>query len=817
MASPLRAEDERIEVVPFVVFALILLVPLLNFRFTFYHTTLKLFVFQTAATVVWGTLLWEWAAGRLRWAEWPAWWLFAPLGLWVAWGLATALWSPMPAMAGRWVVQGFYGFAGALGLALLLRDVALRRTFVVAASVVVFVVAAWMVVQYGDARSGFFGEIGMTAREVGAAFLLVPTLVAAAVLYGRAGGDAADVEGGYLRIIWATVVLVVLVAAGVRADSAGWTYGLGAGLVVAVWLLLPRWRLAAVVLAVLVVVLGAGREGRLGQRAEGDAWREETREALLDRAEWSMVGGSSLGTVVAGHGAGTFMVALDRTRPRSTYAMSLGDKVEGHARRGLTEVLYERGLAGAALALAAGLACVAAGVLAFARARDRGDAALGAGVAAGVVALGVYALLANGSACFGATMAFWVGVGLLGALSIRCGRPVGLSWSAEEELGRKETAGGRGAARAAAAVAAGLVAVALWLVLGAWPFWAGYSLREGRAELDMARSFAAERERAAGALRSLRRTPGQSAAEFQEVGQRAKDNLQRATALHDESVARARRTLERAAALSLDGRVWLNAQLSLARSELARGEAGAAAERYARLDQLCGPVFDLDLLRAACCERLGKPGEAHRLYRRYAAKNPLAAHCTLFRTKTNLYEPWFRLIETERRKPQPDPAWRAWAWDFIDACSEGLAVYPDHYALLMLNGEMFYRLGRDEESFDLMTAAANVIRHRLAVRPYSPLIQAQLLLEWANALIHWDKQKALTVVNQIGTLNIDFTDPVYRPVLNTARDIIMALDPAAARQARQAAARRAEAAAPRAPARPPARPASRAPATRTQP
>ena len=67
MASPpLPAEDERIEIVPFVVFALVLLVPFLNFELTFYRTTLKLFVFQAATTVLWCYLLWEWSGGRLR-------------------------------------------------------------------------------------------------------------------------------------------------------------------------------------------------------------------------------------------------------------------------------------------------------------------------------------------------------------------------------------------------------------------------------------------------------------------------------------------------------------------------------------------------------------------------------------------------------------------------------------------------------------------------------------------------------------------------------------------------------------------------------
>jgi len=90
------AERANIGRLPLVVFVLLLLVPLLNFEFTYYQVTLKLFVFQTATTVLWCGLLWEAACGRLKAADWPAWWLFAPVAAWVAWGAFTTLWSPQP-------------------------------------------------------------------------------------------------------------------------------------------------------------------------------------------------------------------------------------------------------------------------------------------------------------------------------------------------------------------------------------------------------------------------------------------------------------------------------------------------------------------------------------------------------------------------------------------------------------------------------------------------------------------------------------------------------------------------------------------------
>jgi len=812
MDQPLPAEDEHIEVVPFVIFALVLLVPFLNFQFTFYRTLLKLFVFQTAAAVLWCTLLWQWGGGRLRGGAWPAWWLFAPLGLWVAWGLATAAWSSMGWLCGQWVVQGLSGLVGAVGLSVLLRDRALRRMFVTASGAVAFVVALLMAVFYGDPWSGFFGDLDVAGREVGAAFLLVPTLVAAALLHGRPAREAEDEERAYQKVIWLALLLVVLLVAGIRTGSAAWLYGLGVGVAVGAWLLVPRWRLLAAVLAVLVVVLLAGREARLRAAAAGAPWQAPTRQALLHEADWALVRDGSIGRRLVGQGVGTLPVALDLTRPPATYAVPFGDKVEDHARRAATEVLYERGIVGLAFAALGGLACVVAGVLTLRRAGDRSDGALGAGLAAGVVAMGVYACLSHGVVSFGAGMAFWVAAGLLGALSASAGHGPARGWSAEEALARREAPSRGGGLRRASAVAALVVVVAGWFVIGARPFWAGYLLREGRAELEVSRRLGAQRASAAGLLAGLRRSKGQSVEEFAEARQRAEENLRQATAEHAESVRRADSLLRSAGRRSLDGRVWLNAQLSLARGEMARDEPEAAAQRYAALHDRCGPVFDLDVLRAECYERLGKPEQAHLLYHRYARKNPLAAQCTLFRTNTRLYAPWLRLIERQRRKPQPDPRWRSWARDFSDACADGLAVFPDHYGLLLLHGEMFYRLGRDEESFDLLVAAANVIRYRLAIRPYSPRTTASLLLELANACSHWDKATALSAVNRIGTLNIDFSNPSYAGILDSARALILALDPGTARLAQQEAARRARAAR-----QSPLRPRTGPPSTATRP
>jgi len=835
MDSPRTDEEERIEIAPFLIFALILIVPFLNFEFTFYRTTLKLFVFQCATTLLWGYLLWQWSAGRVRVGEWPAWWLFAPLALWVLWGLATAAWSARGWLVGQGVAQGFYGLLGALGLALLLRERGLRRQFLAAASAVAAVVAVLMIVLYGTPRSGFFGDMDIKGSEVGAAFLLVPTLVAGALLYGRPG-ERRDVEKSYGKVLWLALLLVVLLVAGIRANSVGWAYGLGAGVVVVAWLLLPRFRPALAVLAVVVIVLAVANERKVSRRAEGSVADPRTREALLDQTERALVVGRSADRVLLGGGVGTFLLELDAKRPPETYAISYGDMVEGHARRALTEVLFERGLVGLALALAGGAACLVAGVLALKRAKASGDAALGAGLAGAVVAMGVCACLANGTVSFGSGMLFWIAVGLLGALSVGTGRPAALSWSEEEEMGRRERTLGAESLRGPAAIVGAVAVALLWFALGFRPLWASLALRDGRSELDAARALGAQRADAEQKLVGLRQRAQrrarelekdeQLAAEARQEVERAETRLKLTTQGYRASLLRARSSLERASRMTLDGRVWLNAQISLVMSELAAVQPEAALARCQGLESRCGSSFAIELLGATCYTMLDRPAEAHKLFRRYAERNPLGAECALFRTNSDLYRRWMRLIELERQKPRPDPQWREWALDFNDACARGLAIFPEHYGLLINYGEMLYRLGCDDESYDLQMAAGNVVRYHLAVRRYGPRLTASLLLDLADAYAHWDKPAALAAVNRIGSgdLGIDFRLPMYRDVFDKAVAMKNFLDPGAAREARERIRRAREGAARRRPASgaepapsTPASPKARRPGSGTRP
>ncbi|MFP4058681.1 MAG: hypothetical protein ACLF0G_17580 [Candidatus Brocadiia bacterium] len=814
MSQPPAAQSTAMGRMHLVVFALLLLVPLLNFEFTFYPMALKLFVFQTTATVLWGYLLWQWAVGRLGAGQWPAYWLFLPLGLWVAWGVLTALWSPHGWLAGTWLVQGFYGAAGALGLAVLLRHRAVREVFVAAASAVVFVVALFMLVVYGQSGTTFFGDLDIPAREAGAAFLLIPTLVAAAVLYGRAGEDDAQ---GYKRVLWTAAVLLALLAAGLRTRSTAWVYGVGAGVAVALWLLAPRWRLAAVCLAVVLVAAVAYREAeRRRETANILSEAPLARYAVFDRAEWALVGSQPWWRLAVGRGVGSFFVPFDHHRGVATYAMRSAsrsdDVLKTHPRRELTEVLFERGVVGLGLAVAAGLACVWAGVLALRRAGDGGDASLGGGLAAGVVALGVFACFSNGAIGFGASMAFWVALGLLGALSVLYGRAAALGLSAEEAASQAEAAPRLG--RAAPAAVLGVVAVAAWVVLGVRPFLAEYHLREAEGELDTAQF--------------LRRLERRLPAEAKKRG-----------TTHQEAVQATRRSLRRAAALSLGARVWLNARVNLARCDGEFGEPRQALQRYGELEALCGAGFlNFDVLQAEACLELGSWDRAHEHCRRYATKNPFACPSALHHASVNVYEPWLMAILAQRSAD--GQLWRQWGHGLIDAASRALGIDPQRYMLRMFRGDMRYRLSRDDldraielrkpldagllslgtlalrlshglpavpdrdllllfhrrtyegldraEHYavradelwaqargDLQDAAQTI--HAALAEPHAPLKVAMLLNEYANACLHWDKQRALRAALGVPRVRADPNDPRFRIEVRRARRIVSVLAP----------------------------------------
>lgn len=787
------AEDAGIRAMPLVIIALLLIVPFLNLDFTFYRMTIKLFVFQTAVTLLWCHLAFLWASGGLRAPAWPAWWLIAPLAAWVGWGLLTALWSPQPGLAATGVVQGVYGLFGAVGLAVLLREREAREMFIKAASAVVFVLALWMIVVYDHRAAPFFGDRDLLGPDVAAAFLLLPTLVAAGALYGARRDETG--ERDYRGVLWAALLLAVLLAAGLRTSVVAWVYAMGVGVAVVVWLLLPRWRVLAPLVLALVVMAAAQREMRQGILArdplgEGPA----VRRAVLDRADRRLWTWASPGRQLVGHGVGTYFVAYDRRRPLATYALRLGDGLVDHARRQVNEVFFERGIIGVLLALAAGAACVVAGVLCARRARDSLDAALAAGLAAGVVAMGVYACFSNGAIGFGASVAVWLGVGLLGALTVVHGREAGLGHSPEEEMSRAERSSMRRPGRLAAALGVGVVGVVLWFVVGARPFWAEIHLREGveeRKALKLLinrykRLIARHEQFSPNEIRYLEllRRESEDQKELPEVAD-LRDKLprkvvERLDAFRESvqtgreglrhSAARTRDLLRDAAALSLGDRLWLTAQMNLLWYatdwyELDPRSRDEVLEIGRRLETSYGPLFTLDITRARFHVAIGQFEEAHRFFRRYARKNPFAAPDALRRSKTDVYQDWARMIATRHRAGDRRAA--AWAWDLVDALQHGIRFDPTRYALMAKWGDLLYEMGRAEGAYIHMMRALDAIEEELAY-PHPPEMQAELLLDAAVLNLPWDPELAFQFAGRISVLRIDFRKPENAWMLNRA-------------------------------------------------
>jgi drug/metabolite transporter (DMT)-like permease len=691
------------------------------------------------------------------------------------------------------VVQGVYGLFGAVGLAVLLRERTTREMFVKAASAVALFLALWMIAAYDERTSRFFGDRDLVGTDVGAAFLLLPTLVAASALYGRRGEEEA--ERDYRGVLWAALLLLALLGAGLRTRSVAWVYGLGVGAAVLVWMLLPRWRVLAPLVAALVLVAAAQQEVRRCGLAHGPFEdKSEGRQARLDKADWELWRGGGLGQRVAGRGAGTFFLAYDQQRSLETYAARGGDMVVGHARRQAVEVLVERGVIGVVLAVLAGAACVAAGVVCARRATEGLDGTVAAGLAAAAPALGLFACASNGGVGFGASLAFWMGVGLLGALTAVYGREAGLSYSVEEEAGRAERGAARGPGRVLGACGGGVAALVLWFVLGAQPFWAEVRLREGIEEHKGLTSLIihykslqsrwdefSPDERAYVEARRVEQEQGVRSGELKALEAKLpKKVVDRLEAFMDsvqtgrvnflEATRRTRGYLRAAAALSLGDRVWLTAQINLLRyaidhfamDEEVRDDVLAVG---ARLEAFCGSFGTVDLERARFCFAIGRFAEAHRLFHRYARKNPFAAMDAEQRSSTDVYQYWVMMIAQRLRAGDARAA--AWAEDLRGAVRTALDFDPTRYAILARWEQFLYEVGRVEEAYMESLRVVRLVEAELAER-HPPAVQASLLLDAARVVRPWDPDQALGIVSRVFLLGIDFDASENRWLLSRA-------------------------------------------------
>ncbi len=823
MSAPKTAEM-NIGVMPFIVIAIFLIVPFLNFEITYFYMSLKLFGFSIAVAVLACYLLWEWATGRLRASGLPAYWLFAPAAMWVVWGLLTTLWSRDGWLGAGWVVQGAWGLGGAWGLAVLLRERGPRQVFVAASSAVALVVALLMAMVYGEQHQPFFGDVDLLGRSVAAAFLLVPTLVAAAMLFGL-GPD--EDESAYKPVVWLVVVLIGLLLGGLRTlgsswPPAAWVLGLGAGVAIVVWLMLPKWRLGAVALAVFLVVAAMRTEVDVA-RASKDFLTAKplAHYGLFDATDRQVFRSGSFGQVLFGRGVGSYLLVLDRHRTPETYATPRGGIPEGHARRYVMEVATERGVVGLALGAAMGVVCLVAGAMAVRRAQSRFDAALGAGLAAGVAAMGVFGCYSNGTAGFGAGMAFWVALGLLGALSVKASREAALGYSAEEESGARERRSTAPAWRGIVAIGGALAVLAVWFALAVRPFLADWYLKEGVGEVQDSASRGAGPEFVRRAESYLGTACSMSLGDRLWLqsqvwqAQLALDQADRGSTLSQMLVAQYNLVQRMSSEfvkrlepwedacgpiLALDfllGRcsaVSLNKPVTRALFELATADGAAmleqatrtgdnlaqqkypeAAARLEHLEELCGRVFDLDVLLGRCHAELGQPKAASEFFARYLRKDPFAISSALHPRRLNCYDFWFKVIYDERQKE--NPAWEGWAKTLAETAAAGLEIDPNRYALLMLHGQLERYLGNPSQMRHDMAQAAEILKEELKMQEhYPPVIRGRLLVERANALLFVDKAEALRTIKGVASLGLSRDDPPSFSVLQQALQLQMELE-----------------------------------------
>ena len=835
MSAP-KTTETNIGVMAFVIFVLFLLVPFLNIEITYYYMSLKLFGFALAVAVLACYLLWEWGRGRLRASGLPAYWLFAPPAMWVLWGLLTTLWSYNGWLAAGWVVQGGWGLAGAFGLAILLRERGTRQVFVAASSAVALVLAVFMVMLYGEAHQTFFGDVDLVGRGVAAAFLLVPTVVAAAMLYAL---GAEEDESAFKVIIWLTALLLVMLVAGFRTLGSGWTHeawllalwpreawllAVGTGLAIVVWLMLPRLRLGVVALVVFMVVVATRVEVRVAGAAEDFLTNKPMAYyGLMDATDRQLFRSGTVPQMLFGRGVGTYILDLDRSRGPATYATPRGNIAESHARRYVSEVATERGVVGLLLGIAMGAACLVAGAMAFRRAQTRFDAALGAGLAGGVAAMGVFGCYSSGPAGFGANMAFWMALGLLGALSVGTRRAAATSYSAEEEAAGRERGRAVPAWRGVVAVGGGVAAAALWFALALRPFLADWYLKEGVSEYQHSTSPGADAEFLRRAEDYLGKacslgmgdrvwlqsqvTQAQWALDLADrasvqrritVGQY--DFAQRKLSDAEHYLERCEDVCDRVLALDFSlGRCYavaLNSQIArvlfekattagatvlqritLDQHDLAEKKYSEAAKRLEELEDLCGgPFFDLDVLLGRCYVELGQPKVAsEKFFARYLHKDPFAISSALNPKRENGYGFWFKLIYDEREKQ--NPGWVSWAKSLTKIATAGLKTDPSRYPLLMCRGRLAEFLGSRENMLRDMADAAKLIKKELDRQErYPPVIRGRLIVEYAEALGFVNTTKALEAIKGISGLGLSTDDPTSASVLYDATRVRMYLE-----------------------------------------
>ncbi len=431
---------------------------------TFYPHYLKLTLFQTAAAMLWFSMMFR---GGIAEALRRARAVVLPAALLLGWSGLTLTWSPWRwAGAHPFAVQLSY-VAGAIGLMYVFASAQARRVFVVllgisAAAAAVTISAVYYHGQATGTEHWFFPN-----KNLAGGFLVMPAAMAAAFLFRRSVGWGQRV----LLLVMLCLCIVGMFATECRGAVIG--LAAGAALMAAVRFRRARWPIIAAAFIVCAVMTGmlvskpAIMNKYLGIRPL--IWRGSLATAL-DRP-------------VTGHGLGSYFIVQVPNQVREYYSHPHAAMTTHHAHCQPLEIWIELGTVGLTL-----FGCMIAALLrtAFTLGSGSGDVresnggssfdrtlALGAG--GGIVAMVAHALVSVGPSYPDVQINFWIASAMLGGLLIA---------REKESLPRGEsrwTAGWRG-------YAWGMVILIAWWCLSIPGVQSQYQLAAGNRILKSAKS-----------------------------------------------------------------------------------------------------------------------------------------------------------------------------------------------------------------------------------------------------------------------------------------------------------------------------------------
>jgi len=593
-------KQRELDVWSSIVFVMIMATPLLNtVPFTYHPTYFKLMVQETAVLVVWALIaIWAFAGRERPWLDR----LFLVAAGYGAWGLATVLWAHRRWPVAEPEVQRVFYLALGVGLAYLLSQRQRREFFVLGYLTVAAIAALLMIVNWGPPISlpavdvGFGGkELFFGNPDVACGFLLLPMMLAMAIIssikdpsesYGEVLLGLGCVVLGFIAILRAsTIAGVIALVAGTLVVNAAFYY---------FWRKALKWLAGAGVVAALLLLLlqpTVLKQGTVYPRLL--TW-EATAKALVSPR------------VIYGYGLGNFLLVHREHQLPEYFAQPHNAPVSLYAHNMPLHVTLEEGLIGFGILALFLLLLVTRAWRGATSATGEYDRAIGAGVAAGVVAMVVHSLFGVAWFSIGAAENLWIALGLV------CG-------AFGEGVADQQPAGS-GPRLWRPALATGGILLALCVV---WVFGA---LPAMRTEIDLHKAAARMKENEPDDLRQPPPLPT-----IRENLIYALNDLYRAQLAGYESVAMLTVRVKAIAAFT---------QLELAETLLSRftREVPNPESRWLRsglvlcdqIDALAPNYGETNLLRSRLEMALGRPDRAFIAYRSFCSKNPYSfeAHKT---------------------------------------------------------------------------------------------------------------------------------------------------------------------------------------------